>query len=82
MELPEKCFKWRCEDCKEIHGNEDEAKDCCAPSISEVVTCPVCNDAHDDEAQAFDCCGYGEDPDQPIFVSTVELELQGQTRLF
>lgn len=47
---------WRCEECAEIHNWEDEARECCAPEITELYGCPDCDAVHDDEGEAIDCC--------------------------
>jgi len=80
MALPDSCYKWRCEECKELHDDEDDARDCCRPSIREVFVCPVCASVCDDEDDALDCCQF--DDSEPPRVSAAELERQGQTRLF
>ena len=73
--------KWECGACGVTHDDEDDARDCCRPGISEVYVCPVCQDKHDTEDSALDCCedelgevGAGEP-------TAAELGAQGQMRL-
>ena len=73
--------KFRCDECKEIHDEEDEARECCQPIVDEVYECPLCKEIHDNEQRAIECCGY--DPDgPPPPPSAAELERMGQQRLF
>lgn len=48
--------KWRCNSCYDLHDSEDEAIECCQPSVSEVFCCPTCGEGHGDESDAIDCC--------------------------
>lgn len=49
---------YRCNECREVHDDEDGARECCMPSISEVYACPVCGEIHSEEADAGECCGF------------------------
>lgn len=49
---------YRCGSCRDVHEDEDEARECCAPSISEVYACPVCGEIHEEESEAGECCGF------------------------
>ena len=72
--------KWQCNECRELHEWEDDAAECCRPSISEVYCCPICCDTHIRERDAFECCEH--DPNEPeIHLSAIELERMGQLRL-
>jgi hypothetical protein len=75
--------RWKCDECGELHGGEDDARDCCRPSISEVYICPACGDWHREEAAAQECCaGEAGDIDAANQGPTAaELEAQGQMRL-
>tara|TARA_R100001244_G_scaffold132114_1_gene107147 strand:+ start:26526 stop:26945 length:420 start_codon:yes stop_codon:yes gene_type:complete len=53
--------KWRCGECHELHSDEDEAHECCQPSVTEVYVCPACQDYHFDEADAELCCGVSQE---------------------
>jgi hypothetical protein len=70
---------WQCDRCGDVHDNEDDARECCAPEIIEGYLCPLCRDFHECEEAAFDCCGW--DPDMPIPPTAIELEAAGQMRL-
>lgn len=53
--------KWECGRCAEVHDFEDEAIECCAPSVSEVWECSDCGECFDDEEDALQCCISAED---------------------
>ncbi|KIO49624.1 hypothetical protein [Nitrosospira sp. NpAV] len=72
--------KWKCGECGDLHDDEDEARECCEPSVFEVYVCPTCGEEHSAEAEAIDCCNF--DPDgPPPPPSAEELEAAGQMRL-
>ncbi|WP_458717021.1 hypothetical protein [Pseudomonas gregormendelii] len=48
---------YRCGECREIHDDEDGARECCMPEITTLYVCPVCTAHHDDEDAAIVCCG-------------------------
>lgn len=78
--LPESCLAWRCNECLAAYTDEDEALDCCQPTISEGFICPTCRTFHKGEEAAIDCCGWSpEDP--PPRPTHAELEAAGQMRL-
>lgn len=72
--------KFVCDNCDELHDDEDDAYSCCKPSIHEVYCCPICNYKNDTEADAIDCCGFDPDGTTPR-VSAAELEKHGQLRI-
>lgn len=47
---------WECGRCGEVHEDEDEAVDCCRPTVNEVWECAVCGECHDDRDEALKCC--------------------------
>lgn len=55
--------KWKCLECGEVHDDECEALDCCAPKILEIYLCPICDEEHNTEKEAVACCGYVETED-------------------
>ena len=55
--------KWQCGRCNELHDDEDEAIECCRPSIHEVFICPACKDSHSSMEEAISCCDT--DPEEP-----------------
>ena len=71
--------KYICGECSERHDDELDARDCCQPTITEVVICPVCDDEHHSEEAALACCDT--DPDFLQRPSHAELEAAGQMRL-
>ena len=54
---------WRCDECGEVHDNEDDAQDCCRPDVSEGYTCSECHAFHLAAASARDCCPVDSDDD-------------------
>ena len=52
----ERCY--RCDYCKELYLNRDDALECCA-EISEVLAyvCPECNQPWERKEDAVACCG-------------------------
>lgn len=72
--------RYRCDECGDIHEDEDNARECCAPTISEVYQCSVCHAKFDDEDEADKHC-LDHDEDQPDVPSHAELEAHGQQRL-
>lgn len=72
---------WECGSCGDTHEDEDDARGCCRPGVSEAYLCPVCGCKFNTEDNALDCCaeepaeaGAGEP-------TAAELEAQGQMRL-
>ncbi|TRO24866.1 hypothetical protein EQ826_15520 [Ectopseudomonas mendocina] len=47
---------WQCGKCREIHEDEDGARECCMPEIYELWQCPECKKVHDEEHEANACC--------------------------
>lgn len=47
---------YRCGECREIHDDEDGARECCTPAVYTIYVCPVCDDNHDDPDSALACC--------------------------
>jgi hypothetical protein len=47
---------YRCGECREIHDDEDGARECCMPDVYTIYVCPVCDDIHDDPGSALACC--------------------------
>lgn len=73
--------RWECGACGEVHDDEDDARDCCRPGVSEVYLCPVCDCKSNTEDRALDCCA-GEAAEAGAGEPTAaELEAQGQMRL-
>lgn len=48
---------YRCGECRDVHDDEDGARECCMPEIIEVFACPDCGEIHADETEAAECCG-------------------------
>lgn len=71
---------WRCDECGELHGDEEDAAECCRPNITAGYGCPVCGAFCLSENEAIDCCDFDPDgpPPPPI---AAELEAAGQMRL-
>ncbi len=40
---------WRCGECREIHEDEDDARECCMPSVTELYGCLDCDVVHESE---------------------------------
>ena len=51
---------WRCGECCEIHEDEDDARECCRPSVTELYGCLDCAGVHESEREAEQCCGVFE----------------------
>ena len=50
---------YRCPDCSELHEDEVDALECCAPAVHDQdveVACPVCTVKHSEHREAADCC--------------------------
>ncbi|WP_146041269.1 hypothetical protein [Pseudomonas sp. MPR-ANC1] len=47
----------RCGSCRTVHDSIEDAKECCAPTITSVYVCPACKGSHDDPDKALECCG-------------------------
>lgn len=76
--------RWRCGECGVAHKFEDDAHECCRPSVFQVYECPICGECHDDLAAANICideCQKNLDG-RLHMASVTELESQGQERLF
>lgn len=74
--------RWRCGECGVTHEDEDDAHDCCRPSVFQAYECPICGECHDDIAAANRCvaeCSQELD-DGLRMASVAELEQQGQER--
>lgn len=56
MSKPKANSFWQCSSCNEIHDDEDDARECCAPEIYEIYGCPGCGKVHEEEHQAISCC--------------------------
>jgi hypothetical protein len=71
---------WRCNECGELHTCEDDAKVCCAPNVSQVVTwkCDECGYETENEEEARYCC---LDEDVVLPATPAQLEAAGQQRL-
>lgn len=75
-EVPE---AFRCDECGTVHGDEQDAYECCAPRVTEGYCCPLCDAFHHHEEEAIACCGF--DPDAPPPPSAEALERAGHMRL-
>lgn len=73
--------QWSCDNCGELHDEEDDALECCPPAITKVFFCPVCDESHLSEQQARECCPVDPEAPPPL-PSARELEAAGQMRLF
>lgn len=75
---------WRCEQCGEIHDDEDEASECCPPEVTVLFRCKVCRETYRKEEEAEDCCPHESDSnDGKLWTASIEeLERNGQCRLF
>lgn len=72
--------KWRCEECGELHSDEDDARECCLPEVSEVYICPICDRAHTREEDAKECIKACENEgnSRTYMADKKEMEDQGQ----
>lgn len=73
--------KWVCGECRELHDEEFEAIECCAPAVHEVYLCPDCQGDHYTEAAARRCCQEQAEQKEGR-IDYRSLELAGQQRLF
>ncbi|MDD5176781.1 MAG: hypothetical protein PHQ05_10205 [Sterolibacterium sp.] len=74
---------WRCEQCLEIHDNEDDARECCRPDVTAGYGCLECGLFFLNEIGAEKCCSDSDaDPAAPPILNRFELEAAGQQRLF
>lgn len=48
---------YRCGQCREVHDDEDGARECCMPDVMTIYVCPVCEERHDEHEDALKCCG-------------------------
>lgn len=46
---------WHCDECCKWHDDEDDARECCPPSVTEGYKCAACKKYHFD-AHAAECC--------------------------
>ncbi len=55
--LPKYSSKWKCDECGEAHDDEDEARECCPPTVTEFWVCNGCeeNFAEEKAAKAHGC---------------------------
>lgn len=60
MTKPKAKVLWKCSSCDEIHDDEDDARECCAPDVWEMYGCPECGKVCDEEEQALGCCSPDE----------------------
>ena len=72
---------WQCSECDELHDWEDDAMECCAPSVYQRWVCAGCEDAHCSEAEAEDCCADSPDSPECSGPTAAELEAAGQQKL-
>lgn len=73
---------YECGQCYNVHDYEDEARECCPPTVKEVYLCPECEDAHNSREDAAECCPDEEADDSVLsMASPKELEMAGQRRL-
>ncbi len=72
--------KFRCDECGSVFEDDDNARECCQPRISEVYQCSVCHAVFDDESVADEHCWEHAD-DEPDAPTHAELEAAGQQRL-
>lgn len=75
-------IRYRCEECGEVHKDEDAAEECCRPEIAEVFVCPSCDEEYEEEKDAETClashdlvgnrclCG-GEVADEDLYDSSL-----------
>ena len=47
---------YRCGECREIHDDEDGARECCMPEVHTIYVCPVCSSHQDEPDKALRCC--------------------------
>jgi hypothetical protein len=60
-ERPFRTSAWECSECGDLHHEEIDAFDCCAPagidaSSDDLIQCPVCRSGCADHRHAADCC--------------------------
>lgn len=73
---------WRCEECFTVHGDENDARECCPQSVTEGYGCPACGKFFCEEGAAMECCfEENSNPDVPPRLNPIELEAAGQQRL-
>lgn len=77
---PTRTSNFRCGECGELYGYEEDALTCCAPKAEEVLCwkCAECGDETDDEDMARYCC---LDEDVVLPPTPAQLEAAGQQRL-
>lgn len=68
---------WQCNECGEVHGDEDDAYACCRPTIAEGWVCLECKAFHMTKSEALDCC-YESISGAPRPPTHEELEAAGQ----
>lgn len=52
--------RYRCDECGEIHDDQDAAIECCPPSVSRVFVCSECAEVFRNEEGACECCRCAE----------------------
>jgi hypothetical protein len=78
---------WICDECGEAHNDEDDAADCCRPSVWQKWKCGKCDGIHNNEPDAVTCCAddaeeNGEPLSPDVYQQRVaQLEAKGQRRL-
>ena len=76
-------MKYRCNECGDLHDFEEDAHDCCRPTVTEVYLCPDCGEMHGNEYDARSCCTPDDvDPLRATMVTAAQREAAGQERLF
>lgn len=70
---------WKCDECGGFHAFQDDALECCQPTVSEVFVCAECEDEHETEKAANACCAEPKELNDAD--DRAELEARGQRRL-
>lgn len=70
---------YRCNECLELHDDEEDALDCCRPTVDEVFICPICSSEFLSESDAIDCHEVPDDYEPGP--TPAQLEKHGQQRL-
>lgn len=71
---------WRCDECGTVHKDEDYARDCCRPTVTEGYVCATCETFYNEEDEAIACCAL-DAPEEQRPPTAEELEAAGQVRL-
>lgn len=72
---------WRCLECREVHDEEEDARDCCRKAVGEPGQsphCPVCNSNNPNHRDAADCCLW-KDLEAPTRWRTADAVEAGST---